>query len=153
MSDNAYWLANPLEPAHVAVLAPIRDGRHKGREGLAVVETGAGGDYQRSIEAISRADAAMRRGNVATARSAYAEAAAIQSAWVATLGDDKPRTRSVYAASVVALHFKACDYGKARQAGEEALSQPWLLGHSAARIREVLAALPVVRGPSGVAGA
>lgn len=102
-------------------------------------------DYQRSIEAISRAETATRQGDEAAARAAYAEAAALQGAWVARLGADKPRTRSVYAASVVALHYKAGDFERARQAGEEALSQSWLMGYSAERIREVLAALPPVQ--------
>lgn len=102
-------------------------------------------DYQRSIEAVSRAEKALRRGNVATARAEYAEAASIQGAWVATLGDDKPRTRSVFTASTIVLHFKAADYATARRLAEEALSQPWLMGHSAKRIREVLTALPPVQ--------
>ncbi len=105
-------------------------------------------DYQRSIEAISRAEKALRRWDTAAARAAYAEAAAIQGAWVATLGDDKPRTRSVYTASVIALHFKAGNYVTARQLAEGALSQPWLMEHSAMRIREVLATLPQTPAPS-----
>ncbi len=105
-------------------------------------------DYQRSIEAISRAETATRQGDEAGARAAYAEAAAMQGAWVARLGADKPRTRSVYTASVIALHFKAGNYVTARQLAEGALSQPWLMEHSAMRIREVLATLPQTPAPS-----
>ncbi len=98
--------------------------------------------YERSLAAITRAETALRAGQTAVARAAFAEAAELQAAWVATLGADRPRTRSVYTASVVALHYKAGDFARARRLGNEALSQPWLMGHSAARIREVLAALP-----------
>ncbi len=52
MSDNAYWLANPLEPAHVAVLARIRDGRQRyGRDLFEVA-------YLVAIECVTADDAA-----------------------------------------------------------------------------------------------
>lgn len=60
---------------------------------------------------------------------------------VRTLGDDKPRTRSVYTASLVALWYRAGDFEKARAAAAAALADPRLMEHSAMRIREVLDAM------------
>ena len=103
-------------------------------------------DYQRGQDVIARAEGAQRRGDVETARAAYADAAAIQGAWVATLDPSvQPRTKSIYTASVVALYYKAGEIDKARTLGEEALAQPWLIDHAAMRIREVLDVLPPVQ--------
>lgn len=102
--------------------------------------------YQQSQDAIARAEDAHRRGDSETARAAYAEAATIQGAWVAMLDPSaQPRTKSVYTASIVALHHKAGEIDKARTLGKEALAQPWLVGYAATRIREVLRSLPPVQ--------
>jgi hypothetical protein len=108
--------------------------------------------YHDYLDAVRRADKASHQGEHAAARVAYAEAAESLRAWVDTLHEDQPKTRSVFTASTIFLLVKANDHDGARAMGAAALGQSWLLPESAAKIRNVLDTIATPPAPSGTLG-
>lgn len=63
--------------------------------------------YESSQNHIAEAEAALRQGDVAHARSAYAQAAADQERLVASIPPDRAKTRATYGLSAATLFYRA----------------------------------------------
>jgi hypothetical protein len=94
-----------------------------------------------SEQLATEAESARRRGDHSSAETLYRKAAAEESAALATLSDDRRRTRGITAVSVVALWYKGHDYTAAEQAAHSYLAVRSLPEFAEVQLRDLLSAI------------
>lgn len=95
-------------------------------------------NYRESQERIDEAEAAVRGGDDARARTLYREAARLQRAFLDSVSADRVRTRSIYGLSVATLLFRAGDVDDAERLAHQLLAEPWIEAYSANKLRALL---------------
>lgn len=107
--------------------------------------------YQDSQRLIFEAEAAARSGDTQRAKDLFLEAAVLQRDMIASVPEDRVRTRSVFGLSAAALFYKAGDLDASERLACELLSQSWVDPYSAFKLRELLKAVWRARAEPGAA--
>jgi hypothetical protein len=97
--------------------------------------------HRESERLASEAEAAMRHGDTAVARSLYVKAAQAGVSALSCVGPEKSRTLGITAVSAAALWYHAGDLDKAARVARDASTLPGLPPFAAAELRALLQAI------------
>jgi hypothetical protein len=94
--------------------------------------------YQESQDLIADAESALRAGDVEGARSLFRQAGMLQETVLASLPEERVRTRSVFALGVASLYYRANALDEAERAAHRFLADGWLHEHSRLALTDLL---------------